>query len=309
LADRPWGQPCGIEPLSTRSVFYKTLRSQDGASLGRPRAQASEKGQSGSGRLQTGRERPIRKQGLLPGRVSNSHGKTEQPAPPAAAAERPAGVRGRRAPPELQPRRRRAFGDAGRRQPADPEPRGLCRRGPVQAHAQGPAADRRGPDRPARPARSLRPPGRGRQPADRRRRRPPPDPDRRPLLRRQVAGAAPGQVRAGPPAGRCLAVGRHGGGGFRGRRGRHRHPLRGSGRYPGLEVIRLLSETVVPVVSPALLAENASERARRPGEPHPAARRLARRRRQLPRLGDVAGGARHARIDGRAARASTSPAW
>jgi LysR family glycine cleavage system transcriptional activator len=30
----------------------------------------------------------------------------------------------------------------------------------------------------------------------------------------------------------------------------------GSGRYPGLEVIRLLHETVVPVVSPALLAEN-----------------------------------------------------
>ncbi len=30
----------------------------------------------------------------------------------------------------------------------------------------------------------------------------------------------------------------------------------GSGRYPGLEVVRLLSETVVPVVSPALLAEN-----------------------------------------------------
>ncbi|MDI1363904.1 MAG: LysR substrate-binding domain-containing protein, partial [bacterium] len=30
----------------------------------------------------------------------------------------------------------------------------------------------------------------------------------------------------------------------------------GSGRYPGLEVVRLLSETVVPVVSPDLLAAN-----------------------------------------------------
>jgi LysR family glycine cleavage system transcriptional activator len=33
----------------------------------------------------------------------------------------------------------------------------------------------------------------------------------------------------------------------------------GSGRYPGLEVIRLLSETVIPVASPALLAENPLE--------------------------------------------------
>ena len=33
----------------------------------------------------------------------------------------------------------------------------------------------------------------------------------------------------------------------------------GSGRYPGLEVVRLLSETVIPVASPALLAENPLE--------------------------------------------------
>jgi LysR family glycine cleavage system transcriptional activator len=33
----------------------------------------------------------------------------------------------------------------------------------------------------------------------------------------------------------------------------------GSGRYPGLEVIRLLQETVVPVASPELLAENPLE--------------------------------------------------
>ena len=38
------------------------------------------------------------------------------------------------------------------------------------------------------------------------------------LLRRQVAGAAPGPLRGGPPAGRRLAVGRHGPGGFRRRR-------------------------------------------------------------------------------------------
>ncbi|HWW24687.1 MAG TPA: LysR substrate-binding domain-containing protein, partial [Caulobacter sp.] len=33
----------------------------------------------------------------------------------------------------------------------------------------------------------------------------------------------------------------------------------GSGRYPGLEVIRLLSETVIPVASPELLASNPLE--------------------------------------------------
>src|SRR5579871_4723151 len=33
----------------------------------------------------------------------------------------------------------------------------------------------------------------------------------------------------------------------------------GGGRYPGLEVRRLMSETVIPVASPALLAENALE--------------------------------------------------
>jgi LysR family glycine cleavage system transcriptional activator len=33
----------------------------------------------------------------------------------------------------------------------------------------------------------------------------------------------------------------------------------GSGRYPGLEVIRLLSETVIPVASPELLAANPLE--------------------------------------------------
>ena len=66
----------------------------------------------------------------------------------------------------------------------------------------------------------------------------------------------------------------------------------GSGRYPGLEVRRLMSETVIPVLSPELLAADRSTSPADLDESHPAARRLARPRRQLPRLVHVAGGAR-----------------
>ena len=81
----------------------------------------------------------------------------------------------------------------------------------------------------------------------------PPDRFGRPLLRRQVAGAAPGpSSRAAHPlvdvwlsagmelvdfaSGEIDAAIRY-----------------GAGRYPGLEVVRLMSETVIPVCSPTLL--------------------------------------------------------
>ena len=67
-----------------------------------------------------------------------------------------------------------------------------------------------------------------------------------------------------------------------------------------------MCETVIPVASPELLAEHPLDAAVGPGQPHPAARRLARRRRQLPGLVDVAGGARR-QGRGRHARAALQP--
>ena len=75
----------------------------------------------------------------------------------------------------------------------------------------------------------------------------------------------------------------------------------GAGPYPGLETIRLMRETVIPVMSPELLAREPLV------EPGDLARHILLhdgspgRRRQLPGLADVAGGAggeerrRHAR--------------
>ena len=84
----------------------------------------------------------------------------------------------------------------------------------------------------------------------------------------------------------------------------------GAGRYPGLEVVRLMQETVIPVVSPALLeAQPLNDPADLAGhvllhDGSPDADEF------LPGLDHVAGGARRPRHRRRARdRGSTSPAW
>jgi LysR family glycine cleavage system transcriptional activator len=83
----------------------------------------------------------------------------------------------------------------------------------------------------------------------------------------------------------------------------------GSGRYPGLEVIRLLSETVIPVASPELLAANPWNRPRTC-----RATSCCTTARPTPTTAARTGPcgwprAASSRSTGRAARASTSPAW
>ena len=67
-----------------------------------------------------------------------------QPALQVAAPERPGGLRGRRAAPQLHPRGARAGGDAGGREPADSRARGSSRGRIVPAPAPGAGADAAG---------------------------------------------------------------------------------------------------------------------------------------------------------------------
>src|SRR5579862_5061789 len=88
-----------------------------------PPNSTDEKGQDTAGGLQMGSWGPNSQSKDFCRGYQHFYGTTDGTTPPPSAAERAARLRGRRAPPQFQPRRRRAVGDAGRGQPADPESR------------------------------------------------------------------------------------------------------------------------------------------------------------------------------------------
>ncbi len=130
------------------------------------------------------------------------------------------------------------------------------------------------------------------------------------LLRRQVAGAAPGRLRAGPSAGRRLAH-RPAWSWWTSTPARWTWRIRyGSGRYPGLEVKRLVSEAVIPVLSPELVGETAA--ATRPRTWRATSCCTTARPRSTTAAPTGPCGWRRAACaasTATAARASTSPAW
>ena len=155
-----------------------------------------------------------------------------EPAP--AAAHRAARVRGRRTAPELRQGGRRAGGDPGGGQPADPAARGGSGGQPVPAAAAGPGADRSGEECFAGAGQGVRASGAGGRGGQRRLAGRAARGLGHPLLRRALAGAAAGRVPGRLPRDRDHGPLRAAQRRLRARGRRSGHPLRqGDLSWPG----------------------------------------------------------------------------